>query len=72
MKLVPAADIDALEKAASEMDAMLIAVDDTAVLDSGVVNYLLDANLAKQCKRVVAMSRNLNGKGMGFLATASR
>ena len=72
MKLVPAADTDALEKAASEMDAMLIAVDDTAVLDSGVVNYLLDANLAKQCKRVVAMSRNLNGKGMGFLATASK
>ena len=72
MQLVPAADTDALEKAASEMDAMLIAVDDTSVLDVGVVNYLLNADLAKKCKRVVAMSRNLNGKGMGFLATASK
>ena len=72
MQLVPAADTDALEKAASEMNAMLIAVDDTSTLDVGVIDYLLNADLAKNCKRVVAMSRNLNGKNMGFLVKASK
>ena len=72
LKLVPAADTNALEEAAADMSALIIAVDDTSTLDVGVVNYLLDADLATNCKRVVAMSRNLNNKNMGFLVKASK
>jgi len=72
LKLVPAAETSALEEAAAGMSALIIAVDDTSTLDAGVVNYLLDADLATNCRRVVAMSRNLNNKNMGFLVKASK
>ena len=72
LKLVPAADTSALEEAAAQMSALIIAVDDTSTLDAGVVKYLLDADLATNCRRVVAMSRNLNNKNMGFLVKASK
>eukprot|EP00578_Thalassiosira_sp_NH16_P007656 CAMPEP_0181117170 /NCGR_PEP_ID=MMETSP1071-20121207/22360_1 /TAXON_ID=35127 /ORGANISM="Thalassiosira sp., Strain NH16" /LENGTH=54 /DNA_ID=CAMNT_0023201501 /DNA_START=20 /DNA_END=181 /DNA_ORIENTATION=- len=36
------------------------------------MNYLLDPPKVPNMKRIVAMSRNLNGAGMGMLVSASR
>lgn len=72
LTLVEAADSDAIESNVATMSALLVAVDDTSALDSSVLQYLLNPELATKCQRVVAMSRNLNGSGMGFFVKASK
>eukprot|EP00579_Thalassiosira_antarctica_P010969 CAMPEP_0201920694 /NCGR_PEP_ID=MMETSP0903-20130614/9236_1 /ASSEMBLY_ACC=CAM_ASM_000552 /TAXON_ID=420261 /ORGANISM="Thalassiosira antarctica, Strain CCMP982" /LENGTH=294 /DNA_ID=CAMNT_0048457495 /DNA_START=64 /DNA_END=944 /DNA_ORIENTATION=+ len=73
LELVPASDTDRVEELLGETDALLIATDDVdSVVDPSILNYLLDPTKSPKMKRVVAMSRNLNGSGMGILVSASR
>lgn len=73
LELVPASDTDRVEELLGETDALLIATDDVdSVVDPSIIDYLLDPEKATKMKRVVAMSRNLNGAGMGMFVTASR
>lgn len=73
LELVPAADTDRVEELLGETDALLIATDDVgSVVDPAVLDYLLDPAKAPGLRRVTAMSRHLNGKGMGPFVTASR
>ncbi|KAL9187186.1 LOW QUALITY PROTEIN: hypothetical protein ACHAXT_010906 [Thalassiosira profunda] len=73
LELVPASDTDRVEELLRETDALMVATDDVdSVVAPSVLEYLLDPSKAPHLQRVVAMSRNLNGSGMGMLATASR
>ncbi|KAL7525481.1 hypothetical protein ACHAXR_001021 [Thalassiosira sp. AJA248-18] len=73
LELVPASDTDRVEELLGQTDALMIATDDVdSVVDPSILNYLLDPTKANQMKRVVALSRNLNGSGMGMFVTASR
>ncbi|EED94281.1 predicted protein [Thalassiosira pseudonana CCMP1335] len=75
LELVPASDTDRIETLLRETDALMIAVDDVgSVMDLSIIEYLLDTNKVGEgkMKRVVAMSRNLNGNGTGMLVSASK
>ena len=73
LELIPATDdAEVIEDRVASMKALIVAVDDQSVMDEGVINYLLDSNNAKNVERIVGLSRNLNGKGMGFFVTASK
>mmetsp|Transcript_16741 Transcript_16741/g.35387 ORF Transcript_16741/g.35387 Transcript_16741/m.35387 type:complete len:344 (-) Transcript_16741:315-1346(-) len=73
LELVPASDTDRVEELLATTDAMLLSTDDVdSVIDPSILDYLLDPDKCQQMKRVVAMSRNLNGSGMGFLVSASK
>ena len=72
LEFVPASDTDRVESLLRDTDALMVACDDVdSVVDPNVINYLLDPDKVSP-KRVVAMSRNLNGSGMGMLVSASR
>ena len=73
LEIVPSSDTDRVDQLLSKTDAFLMATDDVdSVLDPSIINYLLDPTKTKQLKRIVAMSRNLNGDGMGMFVTASK
>jgi hypothetical protein len=79
LEFVTSSSVERIEELLSETDALMIATDDVdSVVDSSVLSYLLDPARVGgmggivRMKRVVAMSRNLNGSGMGMLASASR
>eukprot|EP00986_Skeletonema_menzelii_P012380 scaffold6832_cov81-Skeletonema_menzelii.AAC.3 len=73
LEFVPASDTDRVESLLRDTDALMIACDDVdSVVDPNVINYLLDPEKVNNLQRVVAMSRNLNGSGMGMLVSASR
>lgn len=72
VELVEATDGDKLESLLESTDAYIFAVDDDTVMDEAVLNFLLNPENAKNVKRVVGMSRNLNGKDMGFFVKASK
>ena len=72
LDLIESADTDAIESRIESTDALIIAVDDDSTMDEAVINYFLNPESATRMKRVVAMSRNLNGEGMGFLVKASK
>jgi hypothetical protein len=73
LEFVPASDSERVEDLLRNTDALMLACDDVdSVVDPNVVNYLLDPDKVGNLKRVVAMSRNLNGSGMGMLVSASR
>eukprot|EP00585_Thalassiosira_rotula_P013003 CAMPEP_0196130810 /NCGR_PEP_ID=MMETSP0910-20130528/1059_1 /TAXON_ID=49265 /ORGANISM="Thalassiosira rotula, Strain GSO102" /LENGTH=366 /DNA_ID=CAMNT_0041390187 /DNA_START=151 /DNA_END=1251 /DNA_ORIENTATION=- len=73
LELVPASDTDRVEELLAETDALMIGTDDVeSVVDPSILNYLMDPEKVKNLKRVVAMSRNLNGSGMGMFVSASR
>eukprot|EP00584_Thalassiosira_punctigera_P022482 CAMPEP_0172565000 /NCGR_PEP_ID=MMETSP1067-20121228/106548_1 /TAXON_ID=265564 ORGANISM="Thalassiosira punctigera, Strain Tpunct2005C2" /NCGR_SAMPLE_ID=MMETSP1067 /ASSEMBLY_ACC=CAM_ASM_000444 /LENGTH=361 /DNA_ID=CAMNT_0013355803 /DNA_START=26 /DNA_END=1111 /DNA_ORIENTATION=- len=73
LELVPASETDRVEELLKETDALLIGTDDVdSVIDPSILNYLLDPEKCGAMKRVVAMSRNLNGAGMGMFVSASR
>merc|ERR1719491_1416891 len=70
LELVPASDSERVEELLAQTDALLFATDDVdSVVDTNVIDYIF-GKTSDKLKRVVAMSRNLNGKGMGFFATA--
>jgi hypothetical protein len=75
LSLISASDTDALESLSTTTNAFMLAVDTDAVLTDDVIDFLLpnggedsDGNL----KRIVGLSRNLNGKGLGFFVKASK
>lgn len=55
-----------------ETDAMFITVDGDIPMNENTVEYVLNPENLPKLKRVVAMSRNLNGKDMGFFVKASK
>lgn len=71
LEMVESTDSDRVDSRLAESDAFLIAVDDDSTMDESVLNYVLNPEVTK-AKRVVAMSRNLNGKDMGFFVKASK
>lgn len=71
--IVSGADSDMIESKMADADALVVVVDDDSTMDEGVLKYLINPMVnEKKLKRVVAMSRNLNGKDMGFFVTASK
>lgn len=72
LELIEATDSDAIDGKVESSDAIIFAVDDDGTMDEMVINYILNPKKAQQVKRVVAMSRNLNGKDMGFFVKASK
>lgn len=72
LMLVESTDSDGFNNKIENADAIVIAVDDDSAMDIDVINYVLDPEKAKNLKRVVAMSRNLNGSGMNFAVKASK
>lgn len=57
-----------------DTDALILAVDEpeNGVLDPAVIEFIINEETAQKLKRVAIMSRNLNGEGMGFLASVSK
>jgi hypothetical protein len=55
-----------------DSSALLIAVDADSPMDVHTLEYLVNPTSSPNLKRVVAMSRNLNGKDMGFFVSASK
>jgi len=75
LQLIRAADGDLVDEQMGATDALIIATDGPGdVFTDSLVEYFLDPEKVSsgRLERVVAMSRNLNGKGMGFLASAAR
>jgi len=72
LELIEATDSDRVDTKIAQTDAFIIAVDDDSTMDEAVINYILNPETATNVKRVVTMSRNLNGKDMGFLVKASK
>lgn len=72
LELIESSDTETIDSKICETDALIVAVDDDSTMDEGVINYFLNPESATKVKRVVAMSRNLNGEGMGFLVKASK
>ena len=73
LELVPASDTDRVEELLSTTDAILMATDDVdSCINESIINYILDNEKCNQLKRVVTMSRNLNGSGMGLFVSASK
>jgi len=60
----------AFDELLATCDALIIAVDGETCLSDGLVDVVLPTT--STAKRVVAMSRNLNGKGMGPFVVASK
>lgn len=67
-------DGDVVQERMRDTEALVFAVDgpDNGVIDLDVIKFLLNEDTASSLKRVVMMSRNLNGKGMGFLVKAAK
>jgi hypothetical protein len=72
IELIQSTDSDLVDIKLSETDALMIAVDDDSTMDEEVIKYILNPDSSRNVKRVVAMSRNLNGSNMGFLVKASK
>jgi len=54
-------------------DALILAVDSPDdVLSTELINFLINKETVGSLKRVVILSRNLNGKGMGFFVKAAK
>eukprot|EP00550_Attheya_septentrionalis_P007197 CAMPEP_0198285382 /NCGR_PEP_ID=MMETSP1449-20131203/4691_1 /TAXON_ID=420275 /ORGANISM="Attheya septentrionalis, Strain CCMP2084" /LENGTH=360 /DNA_ID=CAMNT_0043982789 /DNA_START=15 /DNA_END=1097 /DNA_ORIENTATION=- len=64
-------DPDLLQDRLSRTSAILIVVDGTdgVIMDPSTIDFLISS---ESLKRVVVMSRHLNGKDMGFFAKASK
>jgi len=71
LQLIESADPIISDKI-NAVDAIIFAVDDDTVMDESVIKYVLNPDMAKNLKRVVGMSRNLNGSGMNFAVKASK
>mmetsp|Transcript_13203 Transcript_13203/g.18695 ORF Transcript_13203/g.18695 Transcript_13203/m.18695 type:complete len:324 (+) Transcript_13203:167-1138(+) len=72
LEIVPASDDEKWEAKLSTTDAVVVAVDSDVPMNENSLKYLVNPTIAPNLKRVVAMSRNLNGKEMGFLVKASK
>uniref|UniRef100_A0A7S2N442 NAD(P)-binding domain-containing protein n=1 Tax=Helicotheca tamesis TaxID=374047 RepID=A0A7S2N442_9STRA len=73
LRLVNAADEDVMESCLSKTSALIVSIDDIeGLISEDALRYLCNPTSSPNLKRVVGMSRNLNGQGMGFLVSASR
>mmetsp|Transcript_30680 Transcript_30680/g.61415 ORF Transcript_30680/g.61415 Transcript_30680/m.61415 type:complete len:337 (+) Transcript_30680:49-1059(+) len=60
------------DKLINECDAILVAIDGDDAISDGLLDVVMPATSTSSVKRVVAMSRHLNGKGMGPFVSASK
>ena len=77
LNIVKAADSDLVDEYLSKTNAIILAADDVDdVLNDELIEYICNASKLPTAdgsfKRIVGMSRNLNGKGMGFFVSAAR
>uniref|UniRef100_A0A6V2A3Q4 NAD(P)-binding domain-containing protein n=1 Tax=Ditylum brightwellii TaxID=49249 RepID=A0A6V2A3Q4_9STRA len=73
LQLVTAADEEKIASCLAKTSAIICSVDDIeGLFNEGALKYVCNPTSSPNLKRVVGMSRNLNGKGMGFLVAASR
>jgi len=72
LELIAGTDTELIESRLMSTDAIVFAVDGDDPMNDDVINFFLDKERATNLKRVVAMSRNLNGKDMGFFVKASK
>jgi len=72
LKIIPGSDTDLVDSQMRETDALMVAVDNDSIISIPVLKYLISPEVALKLKRVVGMSRNLNGEGMGFFVKASK
>merc|ERR1740139_309240 len=72
LQIVSGSDTDLIDNKMRETDALIVAVDDDTTMSVPVLKYLISPEVAVKLKRVVGMSRNLNGEGMGFFVKASK
>jgi len=72
LQIILGSDSEGVDGQMRESDALMVAVDGDAPMSLQVMKYLLSPEVAVKLKRVVAMSRNLNGDGMGFLVKAAK
>jgi len=66
-----AGDTGQLERFSAVTNAFLLAVDTDTVLNQGVIDFIIPSG-SSNCKRIVAMTRKLIGKGVGFFVKASK
>uniref|UniRef100_A0A7S4J6S8 NAD(P)-binding domain-containing protein n=1 Tax=Odontella aurita TaxID=265563 RepID=A0A7S4J6S8_9STRA len=72
LELIASSDSEGVISRIPSMEALIVAVDDQTVMDEAVMDYVLNKELAGNVKRIVAMSRNLNGKDMGFIVKSAK
>jgi hypothetical protein len=73
LQLIAASNDSQWEPKLKDSSALLIAVDDAdSPMDVNTLKYLVNPTRSPNLKRIVAMSRNLNGNGMGFFVSASK
>lgn len=72
LHLIAASDDTQWESKLKDSSALLIAVDADSPMDVNALQYLVNPEQSPKLKRVVAMSRNLNGRDMGFFVSASK
>ena len=72
LTILRADETDEIETAAKRMNALIIAVDNEQTLDNSVVDFFFDNISPDSLKRVVLMSRHLNGAKMGFFVETSK
>jgi hypothetical protein len=72
LKLIAASDDTQWKPNLKDTSALLIAVDADSPMDVNTLQYLVNPEQSPKLKRVVAMSRNLNGRDMGFFVSASK
>ena len=73
LHLMESADSEGVRAKMAGMGALIVAVDDQSCMNGDVIDYVLDPDIVKDgVRRVVGMSRNLNGSGMGFFVSAAK
>ena len=72
LQLVAASDDTQWGPKLKNSSALLIAVDADSPMDLNTLQYLVNPEQSPKLKRVVAMSRNLNGRDIGFFVSASK
>jgi hypothetical protein len=71
LESITGAASDKFDELLGSVDAILLAIDGDAPIGDGLIDLILPAGKTK-VQRIVAMSRNLNGKGMGPFVVSSK
>jgi len=75
LELIPSINAGLINDRLGTTNAMIFSSDNDTPLEEGIINYVLDNDIVTKngnLKRIVTMSRNLNGKDMGWLVKASK
>lgn len=72
LQLIAASDDSQWGPMLQDSSALLIVVEADSPMDVDTLKYLVNPTRSPNLKRIVAMSRNLNGSDMGFFVSASK